>query len=442
MTATLEQHVHGQLDALCGDAGRVALGYSGGGDSHALMVLAHSWARQRDIELLVLTVDHGLRPESAAEAHQAIASARALGLNGRVLDCVGSAPTSAIQETARSWRHEALARACNSAGVSRLLLAHTLDDQAETALMRLQAGGRWQGLAGMGEDDVSPSWPAGRGIRLGRPLLTTRRRDLRAWLASQGESWIEDPSNDDTRFTRVRLRRALEKAGAGPQQRLAVLAGGLGRARRALRRSCAQILPTVAEVTAWGGVKLDVQRLRLVPQMYRSAILGLLAQSVSGSGRETASSAIALLDHALGSTENITAGGVMMQVSGDWAWMVRDPGAVLGRVDRAANPQTVEINAAQRIWDGRLLHPAQVRAEPLGVQYDGLGERDALADVPGFARASLACFRCEGRVISIPGLLGADSVDCKFLVLDRLESRLSAFNPSFLPPRTSLMSKA
>lgn len=442
MTAALEQHVHDQLDALCGNAGRVALGYSGGGDSHALMLLAADWARSRGVELLALTVDHGFRPESASEAQHARSLARKQGLEARMLTCRKDKLHSAIQETARTWRHDALSEACNLAGITRLLLAHTRDDQAETVLMRLQAGARWQGLAGMGVDDVSPSWPLGREIRLGRPLLSLRRRDLREWLTRRGEAWIEDPSNENTRFTRIRLRQALHRAGDGPGQRLADLAFELGQARHTVRKACAELMPQIAEVMSWGGVRLDAGRLAKLAPLYRRGLLGLLVQAVSGSTREVGSNAVFRLEEALARSTNTTAGGIMLQVTGQSAWMVRDPGAVLGRVDHPARSTAVVTSQNETVWDGRLLHPSDECPEPLGLDYSGLVERDALAEIPGFARASLPCFRRNGRVISIPGLLGADSVDCRFLVSDRLESRLSACDPSFLSPRTSLISQA
>ena len=294
----------------------------------------------------------------------------------------------------------------------------------------------------MGADDVSPSWPLGRAVRLGRPLLSVGRLELREWLNQRGERWIEDPSNEDARFTRIRLRQALQRAGNGPGQRLADLAAELAQARHAVRKTCRDMMPEIAEVMAWGGVRLDAGRLAELAPLYRRGLLGLLVQAVSGSAGEAGSNAVSRLEDALAHSRNTTAGGIMMQVTGPSAWMVRDPGAVLGRVDRPARPTRVATGQNKIVWDGRLLHPAAEQAEPLGPDYSGLEERDALAEIPGFARASLPCFRRNGRVISIPGLLGADGVDCRFLVLDRLESRLSACDPSFLSPRTSLISQA
>lgn len=115
----------------------------------------------------------------------------------------------ARQSTARRARHAILADAVREAGGSHLLLGHTADDQAETFLMRARRGSSWYGLACMLPLSLSPVWPEGEGVTLVRPLLEVRRADLRSHLQSQEVAWVDDPSNENTAFERIRMRALL-----------------------------------------------------------------------------------------------------------------------------------------------------------------------------------------------------------------------------------------
>jgi tRNA(Ile)-lysidine synthase len=187
---------------------RLAVAVSGGADSLALALLCQAWARARGGEAIALTVDHRLRPGSAGEARQVAVWLAARGMAQRrlVWRHPGGRPAAALQAEAREARYRLLAKACRRAGALHLLLAHHAGDQAETVLMRLARGGGPDGLAGMAAI-------AGReGVRLVRPLLAVTAPRLRATLRVAGQDWIEDPSNRDSRFERVRWRRVIPPA--------------------------------------------------------------------------------------------------------------------------------------------------------------------------------------------------------------------------------------
>ncbi|MBM3519829.1 MAG: tRNA lysidine(34) synthetase TilS, partial [Alphaproteobacteria bacterium] len=178
--------------------GHVALAVSGGSDSMAMLRLATEWRDEfrRDCKLSVLTVDHGLRPGSAAEAEKVAARARGLGLDQATLHWAGSRGGAGLQARARKARYDLMASWCREQGAEALLTAHTLDDQAETVLMRLSRTASIDSLAAIRGDG---HWA---GTRLVRPLLAVRREALRAYLTAIGQGWIEDPSNGDPRFER------------------------------------------------------------------------------------------------------------------------------------------------------------------------------------------------------------------------------------------------
>ena len=158
------------------------------------------------------TVDHGLRPESAAEAGQVARWAATLGIPHATLAWLGPKPTTRLQERARDARYGLLAEHALAIGADTLLTAHHADDQAETILFRLARGSGIGGLAGMAREVVRHD------IRLARPLLDLPKTDLLAICDDAGQPYLLDPSNENPRFARARLRRlasVLEREGMG-----------------------------------------------------------------------------------------------------------------------------------------------------------------------------------------------------------------------------------
>ncbi len=177
------------------------LAVSGGPDSTALMGCAAS--TEPGIPFVVATVDHGLRPGSAAEADEVAGLAARLGLKHRILAWTGPKPAARLQEAARAARYRLLAELARETGADLVLTAHTLDDQAETVLMRLCAGSGPAGLSGMAPARTLV------GLTLGRPFLNVPKTRLVATCEERGWPFVRDPSNADPRFGRVRLRRLL-----------------------------------------------------------------------------------------------------------------------------------------------------------------------------------------------------------------------------------------
>src|SRR5208337_2393851 len=181
----------------------LAAAVSGGADSMALAILAKEWVDQRDGHILALVVDHGLRPESAVEAEITIARLAHLGIPARLLPLMTLTPGPALAERARIMRYQALSDACREAGYLHLLLGHHSRDQIETVAMRVLRGSHTHGLAGMA------ALRRTHGLRLLRPLLAIAPELLRRFLIERGTAWVEDPSNQNLRALRPRLRHLL-----------------------------------------------------------------------------------------------------------------------------------------------------------------------------------------------------------------------------------------
>ena len=244
---------------------------SGGGDSLALMHLLHDFARHHGhVPPLVLTVDHGLRKSSATDAKKVAAWARRLGLSAKVLTWRGKKPKTGIEAAARQARYRLMGDFLVQHKIGILFVGHNQDDQAETFLLRLARGSGLDVLAGM---QPRAPWPAEgfAGLVLARPLLGLSRDQLRVYLKAKGQSWLEDPMNDDTTFDRVKVRKARDVlAGAGlTVPRIAAAAAHLARARESLDVMTAAVVLRAArkrDVTKGGGILLDAAALAAAPR--------------------------------------------------------------------------------------------------------------------------------------------------------------------------------
>ncbi len=178
----------------------LAVAVSGGADSMAAALLVDSWVRRRGGTILALIVDHGLRQESASEAADTARRLCGRAVACRILKLSGLSAGSGLQAAARLARHDVLATAAAEAGCLNLVFGHHAADQAETVAMRAKRGtGGLEGIAG---------WSARGPVALLRPLLGEAPATLRDYLHHEGLGWLEDPSNEDKRFERVRFRLA------------------------------------------------------------------------------------------------------------------------------------------------------------------------------------------------------------------------------------------
>ncbi|MGN6572250.1 MAG: tRNA lysidine(34) synthetase TilS [Pseudolabrys sp.] len=220
----------------------IVLAVSGGPDSTALLWLAARWrgSRKSGPTLIAVTVDHGLRKDGAAEAKAVAKLARKLGVTHRTLRWTGTKPKTGLPQAARIARYRLLADAARKAGATAILTAHTLDDQAETVLIRMSRGSGLTGLAAMARMAPVPGG-ANNAAQLVRPLLGVPKARLIATLKAAKVAFADDPTNRDPRFTRARLRGLMPRlAEEGlDAARLAALARRLARAETALAKAAA-----------------------------------------------------------------------------------------------------------------------------------------------------------------------------------------------------------
>ena len=232
----------------------VVLAISGGSDSMALMVLVKRWAEHVGRALpSVATVDHGLRAGSDADVQFVAGAARQMGFEHHALKWVGDKPETGVQEAARLARYRLLAElvqrlpGVDPSKSGAIVTAHHQEDQAETLLMRLARGSGIDGLSAM---HAAESSAHGVEVAILRPLLDVPKRRLVDVLRQTQTKWLEDPSNADERFERVRLRQAqkiFDEAGLNSEA-VARSARRLHRARVALNDMTTETLSQIVNV--------------------------------------------------------------------------------------------------------------------------------------------------------------------------------------------------
>lgn len=255
-------------EALFGRGDLLVCGCSGGPDSIALVHVLALLRSRIGHELVAVGVDHGLRDGAATELGRAESTCADLGVPF-VRVRVRVEPGANLQARAREARHRALQREAARVGASRVALAHSADDRAETLLLRLLRGSGPRGLAVM--PPRSPS-PVG-GVDIVRPIVRARRSAVRLHLERHGLSFSLDPTNLDRRFLRTRVRYEVlplfEELSPSAVEHLCLLAdslqsraadspAGLGRAQRLAIESALRTGRRVTTVRLSGGRELTL----------------------------------------------------------------------------------------------------------------------------------------------------------------------------------------
>jgi tRNA(Ile)-lysidine synthase len=310
----------------------IAVALSGGGDSLALLLTAADWASDAGRRLIVLTVDHRLRLESAEWTQACAATAERLGLAFQALAWTGAKPASGLPAAARAARHAQLADAAREAGARVILMGHTADDVLEARLMR-EAGST---TPEPHEWSPSPAWPQGRGLFLLRPLLGVRRAEIRGWLAARGEAWIDDPANEDAAYARPRARQALGR-GAAPAA--------------AASRAPAMALALAARADEAAGFEVDRAVLRAAEPAALARFAAAACLCAAGTTRPPARAKAERLAARLAGAEDFAASlaGARVEARGDIVRVRREPGeAARGGLA----PLTLQPGETA-VWDGR-----------------------------------------------------------------------------------------
>lgn len=265
--------------AACIQSGPLILGCSGGPDSLALVAAAHLVHQPATNPVAAVIVDHGLQSDSAAVAERAADACRALGIDDVEVVRVTVGTQGGPEAAARHARREALQEAALRRHSQQILLAHTLDDQAETVLLRLARGSGARSLSAMRQCD--PPWH--------RPFLGISRAVVhevaREAFEPLGFAPWHDPHNDDPAYARVRVRRSMDQLntdlGPGIVESLARTAALLGDDADALDSWARGEFERLVDVEE-GSCSADIAALAELPRAIRTRAIRLMHQHLVG----------------------------------------------------------------------------------------------------------------------------------------------------------------
>lgn len=390
-------------------AAPVAVALSGGGDSLALLHLAKRWAEPAGRRLVALTVDHGLNPASAGWSRFAAERAGRLGIAHRTLAWQGAKPSAGLPAAARAARHALLAEAARAEGAAVILLGHTGDDLMEAEAMRRTGASApsprvWS---------PSPAWPEGRGVFLLRPLLAHRRAELRALLASLGEDWIEDPANDDPRFSRTLARRRLAAHALAPPAPIEAVPPW----------------PRLDAVSVGLAGELTVPRRRFAePDAETRRALSALATCAAGTTRAPSAAQLNRIAARLVAGDDFAASlaGARIEARGASVLFCREAGERL----RLAI-QSTPLAAGESVFDGRFAVDGAAADARIGFLAGHAArlppdQRRRLALVPAGARGALPAIISPDGAVTCPLLAEAGAACIRPLTFSRLCATLGA----------------
>jgi tRNA(Ile)-lysidine synthase len=373
--------------ALPKDEPAIAVAVSGGGDSLALLHLAHALGAR----VHAVTVDHGLRAGAAAEVALVARHCADRGIPHHVLVWDhGGQIAGNLMAAARAARYALMADWARGAGVGTVWLAHTADDQAEGFLMALARGAGLDGLSGMRREWVLD------GVRFARPLLGTSRQALRNHLTATGIAWAEDPSNTNDRFTRSRIRKALgvlSPLGIG-QVQIAQVVQNLAAVRGALDETLASWANAHVQTIA-GTLRLDRSAFDALPLEHRRRLILAALRWLNRAEHPPRGADQGRFLEAVSQGRGATLQGVRARITPRAILMAREPRAVAD-----------VITPPGGLWDGRwqVAGPFPDAAEIRALGVAGLALRPDWrdADVPRDALLTSPAVWCADTLIAVP----------------------------------------
>ena len=382
-------------------AAPIGVAFSGGRDSLLALQATRAWAERKGRRVIAFHVDHRLQAASTAWSLSARAAADHLDADFVGMSWEGDKPQTGVAAAARRARHRLIAEAARNAGARVVVLGHTADDRIEAGLMR-SAGLR---IGDLREWSPSPVWPEGRGVFCLRPLLAVRRAAIREVLASQGETWIDDPMNEDSRSPRARVRPA---AGAAPDPCGSADDGALAR------------LAAQARVGAGGQITIARAALRATDQATARRLVGAACVCAGGAGGPGRSDRLEAMTVRLLGQDTVTGtlSGAKV-IAAEAVLFVRDAG-------EAARGGLAPLKLApgqSGVWDGRF--EVSARAEPVLITklagHAGSLERAQqrqLKSLPAPVRSGLPLMLGEGAP-GCPILAKEPGVEVRLLVAER-----------------------
>ena len=374
----------------------VLVAVSGGSDSLGLLAAlceAADRLARPDIRISAATVDHGLRAQSADEAASVARFCATRAIGHETLPWRGEKPATGLMAAARDARYRLLADHAARIGADLIAVAHTLDDQAETLEMR-KARNPDPPVSGMAAETLV----MGR-VWTTRPFLTVSRQAIRDMLVARGIAWIDDPSNDNPRYERVRVRQSLEGAIAAPSAEVTMA----GHMRARLSEAAAALFDASVRIHGAAVAEIDLELFAANPDAARyllKTLTAIIGGETHGPGKAALANILAMAEAPHGA--RMTAGRCLFERNRARLFMLRERRG-LERIE--VLPRTTCI------WDGRWRienrSGAMVEIGPAGMDGEPIEAFAALP--PRLLKLARLTMPCAGQG-ALPGEVGISRI--------------------------------
>jgi tRNA(Ile)-lysidine synthase len=414
------------IDALLPGPQTIAVAVSGGADSLCLCMLLDAWSHHHNTRVIALTVDHQLRPESPHEAEQVHRWLSQRGIEHYVLKWEKPSYPSNLQDSARQARYELLSQWCQIHGVPVLAVAHNQEDQVETVLLRLAHHSGPTGLAAIPDVRVSNN------LRIIRPLLNFSKKHIIETLRHFKQEWIEDPSNQNTKFTRVQIRKKIEslhQAGL-TVPRILKFQQQMSKHRMHLERMAQDFCHQHVNVYPSGYCDVDLAALRQTLPAVTEMIMINLLNLISGNRYPPRQASLTRTISKLLSNTTTTCQGCLLHPIDDKLLICREEKNISAS---AYFKSSKTIN-----WDNRFtvsivceIIPEDLRVEALGNKWLDFTQNPSMMSLPSHVRPNLPSLWQKERLLYIPFLDYDGNLEviseCKFLFYPTLSFCRSRF---------------
>ena len=262
-----------QMSRIVDGESKIAVAVSGGSDSLALSLLLNQWIKNKGGEIVCITIDHKLRVESSNEAIKVGNILRDLSIKHYIIEWFGKKTKSNLQEKARIARYNLLTDYCHQHNIEYLATGHQRNDQAENFIIRADHGSGVYGLAGI------PTIGEFNKIKIIRPLLEFKKEELQALLKEENIEWIEDPSNQNEHFMRVKVRKLLNEY---PEwiDKLANISNNLSKAKECIEYMLKKSITELVTFPSQDMVLIELLGFNQLPQEIRFRMISTMLQNI------------------------------------------------------------------------------------------------------------------------------------------------------------------
>ncbi len=398
----------------------LAVAVSGGADSMCLCLLLHEWAQVNGTRVIALTVDHLLREDSTTEALQVQKWLNARGIEHHTLTWHKEGRPTNLQESARKARYALLTDWCEGNDIHYLALAHNQDDQIETIIQRLAHQSGQAGLAGI------PDLRELDKVKIIRPLLNISKTDIIGTLHSLHQPWIEDPSNHNQTFTRVKIRNSPWMKDHRLKENLLSFRNRMAERRMAIESEAKSYCDLHLQLYQEGYCELDQEQFKNLEREVQDTILAAILQMISGKDYPVGYESLKRLHEQLFTGHKLSCHGCLLQAKNGRLIVCREANNI--------QDATTKLDTHTVLWDQRFkitLPEEDLRVQKIGYRWLDFKENAKMMALPEAVRPTLPGIWQKERLLNVPHLAYYGSLElaseCKLLFYPALHICRSRF---------------